>query len=59
MRNGRFTFRKGPLFVVSGDATEFKRAVRNVKGVDVMDVARLSLMKLAPGGQFGRLCVFT
>ena len=59
MRNGRFTFKKGPLVIVHDDAVNFKRAVRNIKGVDVLNVNRLNIMKLAPGGQMGRLTLFT
>ena len=50
MRNGRFVFKKGPLFIVHNEATTFKRAVRNIKGIDVLNVNRLNIIKLAPGG---------
>lgn len=32
---------------------------RNLPGVEVADVARLSLLRLAPGGHLGRLIVWT
>merc|ERR1712182_167866 len=35
------------------------RAFRAIPGVDLCSVDRLNLLKLAPGGTFGRLCVWT
>ena len=58
-RNGRFTFKKGPLFILGDDSAVFRRAVRNIKGVDVANVNRLNLLHLAPGGQLGRFVVFS
>lgn len=58
-RNGRFTIKKGPL-VIYGDANlEVKRTARNLPGVDTCHVSRLNLLQLAPGGQLGRLIVWT
>merc|ERR1712203_1173872 len=35
------------------------RAMRNIPGVDLCSVERLNLLQLAPGGTFGRFCVWT
>lgn len=36
-----------------------RRAFRNIPGVDTMSVHKMNLLKLAPGGHLGRLCVWT
>ena len=35
------------------------RAFRNIPGVDTIDVTKLNLLKLAPGGHVGRFCIWT
>lgn len=35
------------------------RAFRNIPGVEFSNVHSLSILKLAPGGHIGRLCVWT
>jgi len=58
MRNRRYTMRRGPLIV--HDAEEgIKRAARNLPGVDLVQVERLNLLQLAPGGHMGRFCIWT
>jgi large subunit ribosomal protein L4e len=59
MRNRRFKMRRGPLVVVDDEAQALERALRNIPGVDVLNVNRLNIRNLAPGGQLGRLLVFT
>lgn len=59
MRNRRFKKRRGPLVVVDDEAQALIRALRNIPGVDVLNVNRLNIRNLAPGGQLGRLLVFT
>jgi large subunit ribosomal protein L4e len=59
MRNRRFKKRRGPLVVVDNEAQALERALRNIAGVDVLNVNRLNIRNLAPGGQLGRLLVFT
>jgi len=60
MRNRPYKERVGPLVVVaSGKLQSIAPAVRNLPGVEVADVARLSLLRLAPGGHLGRLLVWT
>merc|ERR1719297_685551 len=58
MRNRRYVMRRGPL-VVYGEDNGIVKAMRNIPGVDTANVARLNLLTLAPGGQFGRLVVWT
>merc|ERR1712046_479595 len=48
----------GPLVVYANDEG-ISTSFRNIPGVDVSSVERLNLLQLAPGGHFGRFCVFT
>jgi len=57
-RNRRYVMRKGPL-VVYGEDNGIKRAMRNIPGVETSSVERLNLLTVAPGGQFGRLIIWT
>ncbi|MEM3373826.1 MAG: 50S ribosomal protein L4 [Candidatus Woesearchaeota archaeon] len=50
--------RKGPLIVVSKKCNLMK-AVRNIPGVDVVEVKNLNAELLAPGADIGRLTVYT
>ena len=50
--------RRGPIVVYAGDQG-ITRAFRNVPGVTLIHVDRLNILKLAPGGQMGRLTVWT
>merc|ERR1712060_629950 len=58
MRNRRYTMRRGPLVVYSED-NGIVRAFRNIPGVETACVTRLNLLKLAPGGNFGRFIIWT
>ncbi|KAG2373546.1 hypothetical protein C9374_012051 [Naegleria lovaniensis] len=63
MRNRRYTLKKGPLVVYNAKAgtqtPPIVLALRNLPGVDVLNVNQLNLLKLAPGGHPGRLIVWT
>lgn len=59
MRNRRYTMRRGPLVVYSGDGLGITRAFRNIPGVELAHVERLNLLQLAPGGHMGRFCIWT
>jgi large subunit ribosomal protein L4e len=65
MRSGKSRLRKGgyrvpkSVLVVLGDDKGAGKAFRNLPGVDVCKVSDLSAELLAPGGQAGRLAVFT
>jgi len=58
IRNRRFKQKTGPLVVHNGEL-EHLRAFRNLPGVEFSNVNSLSILKLAPGGHLGRLCVWT
>lgn len=58
MRNRRYTMRRGPLVVYdAADGIQF--AARNIPGIELVQVERLNLLQLAPGGHMGRLIVWT
>jgi len=58
MRNRRFTQKKGPL-VIYNEKGPLVKAFRNLPGVELCSVTRLNLLQLAPGGNFGRFCIWT
>jgi large subunit ribosomal protein L4e len=58
MRNRRYTMRRGPLVIYNED-NGIVRAMRNIPGVETACVTRLNLLKLAPGGNFGRFVIWT
>lgn len=58
IRNRRFRTKTGPLLVHNGESDQL-RAFRNLPGVEFCHVHSLSILKLAPGGHLGRLCVWT
>merc|ERR1719230_1481106 len=58
LRNRKYTMRKGPLVVYEKD-DGIVRAFRNIPGVETACVDRLNLLKLAPGGTFGRFVIWT
>ncbi|MBW3019193.1 50S ribosomal protein L4 [Candidatus Woesearchaeota archaeon] len=49
---------KGPLFVVSKEC-EGVKALKNIAGIDVVEVSRINAELLAPGCHAGRLTIFT
>uniref|UniRef100_A0A5B7B3U7 Putative 60S ribosomal protein L4 n=1 Tax=Davidia involucrata TaxID=16924 RepID=A0A5B7B3U7_DAVIN len=59
MRNRRYISRKGPLIVYGTEGSKIVKAFRNIPGVEVVNVERLNLLKLAPGGHLGRFIVWT
>merc|ERR1712137_1133382 len=58
MRNRRYVMRRGPLVVYNED-NGIVRAMRNFPGVETACVDRLNLLKVAPGGNFGRFIIWT
>jgi len=58
MRNRRYVVRRGPLVIYNGD-NGVTRAFRNLPGVECVNVHRLNLLQLAPGGHLGRFCIWT
>lgn len=57
MRNRRYIMRKGLLII--HDDPEGMKAFRNIVGVDLMNIDRLDIKGLAPGGTPGRLIMWT
>nr|UXY87401.1 60S ribosomal protein L1 [Cryptomonas sp.] len=55
MRNRRFLKYKAPLIIYENNA----RCFRNIPGIEICCVKSLNLLKIAPGGHVGRLCVWT
>jgi large subunit ribosomal protein L4e len=58
MRRSTFKTKRGPLVVYAND-TGIVKAFRNIPGIDLQNVARLSLYQLAPGGTLGRLVLWS
>ena len=58
MRNRRRIQRRGPLIIYSKD-NGISRAFRNIPGTTLINVERLNLLKIAPGGHVGRFCIWT
>ncbi|XP_076165297.1 ribosomal protein L4 [Ptiloglossa arizonensis] len=58
MRNRRRIQRRGPL-IVYGQDQGIRKAFRNIPGVDLMNINKMSLLKLAPGGHVGRFVIWT
>jgi large subunit ribosomal protein L4e len=58
MRNRRHKQRRGPLIVYAEDKG-IVRAFRNLPGVELVNVTRLNLLQLAPGGHIGRFIIWT
>lgn len=58
MRNRRRIQRRGPLIVYSKD-DGLRKAFRNIPGIQTMNVNRMNLLKIAPGGQVGRFVIWT
>ena len=65
MRSGRSRLRKGgyrtpkSILIVIGEDKGIWKAARNLPGVDVCEVEKLTAELLAPGGQAGRLTLWT
>lgn len=57
-RNRRHRQRRGPLIIYNEDKG-ITRAFRNIPGVEVVNVDRLNLLQLAPGGHLGRFVIWT
>jgi len=59
LRNKRYQQKKGPLVVYANENVSMVKAFRNIPGVETINVNRLSLKALAPGGQLGRFVIYT
>jgi large subunit ribosomal protein L4e len=58
MRNRRRVMKRGPLVIYKEDKG-LTRAFRNIPGITLLNVQRLNLLKIAPGGHLGRFCIWT
>ena len=58
-RGKRHKNRLGPLIVVEDKSESLYRATRNIPGVTLLNVNRLNIRHLAPGGQLGRFVIYT
>jgi large subunit ribosomal protein L4e len=60
-RNRRYVQRRGPLVIYTAEKEKnpLVKAFRNLPGVDLVNVTRLNLLQLAPGGHVGRFIVWT
>lgn len=58
-RGKKFRHKKGPLFVVGDESESLVRALKNIPGVETVNVKRLNIRLLAPGGQLGRFTIYT
>jgi len=58
MRNRRRIQRRGPIIIYAQD-NGICRAFRNIPGITLINVDRLNLLKIAPGGHVGRFCIWT
>lgn len=59
MRNSRYVLARGPLLVYGDENNNVRRTARNLPGVDTVNVHRLNLLQLAPGGHLGRFIIWT
>ncbi|KAG6938761.1 ribosomal protein L4 [Chelydra serpentina] len=58
MRNRRRIQRRGPCIIYNEDNGIIK-AFRNIPGITLLNVNKLNLLRLAPGGHVGRFCIWT
>jgi len=57
-RNRRNIRKRGPIIIYNSD-NGITRAFRNIPGITLLNVSRLNLLKLAPGGHVGRFTIWT
>lgn len=58
MRNRRRVNKLGPVVIYSKDSG-LTKALRNIPGVETINVEKLNLLRLAPGGHVGRFVIWT
>lgn len=59
LRNRRNTMRRGPLIIYEEQNAPITKAFRNIPGVELMNVHRLNILGLSPGGTLGRFVIFS
>ncbi|CAG2102718.1 unnamed protein product [Medioppia subpectinata] len=58
MRDRRRVQRLGPV-IVYGNDSGLTKAFRNIPGIETLNVEKLNLLRLAPGGHAGRFVIWT
>lgn len=58
MRNRRRVRKLGPVIIYHKDSG-LTKAFRNVPGIECMNIEKLNVLRLAPGGHVGRFCIWT
>nr|AFM85470.1 60S ribosomal protein L4-like isoform 2 [Callorhinchus milii] len=58
MRNRRRIQRRGPCVIFNED-NGITKAFRNIPGITLLNVNKLNVLRLAPGGHVGRFCIWT
>ena len=58
MRNRRRVQRRGPCIIYNED-NGINNAFRNIPGITLLNVSKLNILELAPGGHVGRFCIWT
>jgi len=58
IRNRRTVSKLGPV-VIYGQDSGLTKAFRNIPGVETINVEKLNLLRLAPGGHVGRFVIWT
>nr|XP_044998776.1 60S ribosomal protein L4-like [Jaculus jaculus] len=58
MRNRHRIQCRGPCIIYNEDNGIIK-AFRNIPGITLLNVSKLNILKLAPGGHVGRFCIWT
>lgn len=58
MRNRRRIHKLGPVVIYAKDSG-LTRAFRNIPGIETINVEKLNLLRLAPGGHVGRFVIWT
>lgn len=58
LRNRRYRMHLGPM-LVHAEGENVAKAFRNIPGVEICNVERMNLLRLAPGGHVGRFLIWT
>ena len=58
MRNHCRIHCRGPCIIYNENNDTIK-AFRNIPGITLLNVSKLNILKLAPGGHVGRFCIWT
>lgn len=59
MRNRRYTMRVGPMVVYADGEEAVALPFRNIPGVELCNVNRMNVLRMAPGGHVGRFVIWT